>query len=136
MRPRCGYSAKDWRQAKQEVKTVLIGQAKARAVISYFEVAARVTAIKLDPDSLALRTLLREIGVEENAAGRGMLSALVVYRPGKRQPDLEFLKLATMLGKNTSDIWRCWLKELKRLFRYWSRRRGMQKACRRKPKQS
>ena len=44
MRPRCGYSAKDWRQAKQEVKTVLIGQAKARAVISYFEVAARVTA--------------------------------------------------------------------------------------------
>jgi hypothetical protein len=133
---KCVYPAKAWHQAKQQVKTVLIGQAKARDVISYFEVAVRVTAVKFDPDSLALRTMLREIGVEENAAGRGMLSALVVARPGQRQPDFEFLYLATKLGKDISDIWESWYKELKRLFRYWSRGRRRRKLYRCMAKQA
>ncbi|MFA4902258.1 MAG: hypothetical protein WC600_05880 [Desulfobaccales bacterium] len=127
MELKCDYLGKDWRQAKQEVKAVLIGRAKARDVISYFELAVRVPAIKFDPDSLTLRTLLQEIGAEENAAGRGMLSAVVVYSAGERQPDLEFLYLATQLGKNTSNIMWCWLNELKRVFNCWSQ-------AKRKPK--
>ena len=131
MKLKCGYPIKKWNDAKRQVRAVLIDRAKARDVISHFELAVRVTAIKLDPDSLALRTMLREIGAEENAVGRGMLSALVVARPGQRQPDLEFLYLAAQLGKNTSDIMWCWLKELKRLFRYWSKARGKQTPYRR-----
>jgi hypothetical protein len=130
MKLKCGDPVKAWRQAKREVRETLIERSKARDVISYFELAVRVTAIKLDPDSLALRTMLREIGAEENVAGRGMLSALVVSRPGQRQPDLEFLYLAGRLGKNISDIWQCWLKELKRLFRYWSTAKRKQTPCR------
>jgi hypothetical protein len=135
MEGKCGYPARAWHQAKREVKTVLIGQAKARSVISYFEVAARVTAIKLGPDSLALRTMLREIGAEENAAGRGMLSALVVDRSGQREPDMGFFELASQLGKNTSKIMWCWLKELKRVFNCWSRAKGKQTPHRRVSKQ-
>jgi hypothetical protein len=135
MKLKCGYRVKEWHQAKQEVKAVLVDRAKAKDVISYFELAVRVAAIKLDPDSLALRTMLREIGNEEHAAGRGMLTALVVSTAGQRQPDLEFLYLATQLGKNTSDIWRCWIRELKRLFRYWSKARRKQTPYRRSPKQ-
>jgi hypothetical protein len=132
---KCGYPVKAWYQAKQELKNVLIGRVKARDVISCFELAVRVTAIKLDPDGLALRTMLWEIGAEENAAGRGMLSAVVVYRAGERQPDLEFLYLATHLGKNTSNIMWCWLKELKRVFNCWSRAKGKQTPHRRGSKQ-
>jgi hypothetical protein len=126
MKLKCGYPIKKWKDAKQEAKAVLIERAKARDVISYFELTANVTAIKLDSDSLALRTMVREIGVEENAAGRGMLSALVVYRAGQKQPSLGFFALAGRLGKNTNDILRCWNRELKRVYRYWSggRHRG------------
>jgi hypothetical protein len=115
MELKCSIPEKDCRQAKQEVKAVLIGRAKARDVISYVGLTRHITAIQLEPQSFALRTMLREIGAEENAVGRGMLSALVVSSPGHRKPDLGFLYLATQLGKNTSDIWRCWGKELKRL---------------------
>jgi hypothetical protein len=120
MQLKCGYPIKKWNVAKRQVREVLIDRAKARDVISYFELTAHVTAIKLDPDSLALRTMVREIGVKENAARRGMLSALVVYRAGQKQPGLEFLYLASRLGKKTNDILRCWNRELKRVYRYWS----------------
>ena len=126
MKLKCGYRVKEWNDAKRQVREVLIDCAKARDVISYFELAVRVAAIKLDPDSLALRTMLREIGNEEHAAGRGMLTALVVSTASQRRPDLEFFYLATQLGKNTNDVLRCWINELKRLFRYWSKVRGKQ----------
>jgi hypothetical protein len=74
--------------------------------------------------------MLREIGAEENAAGRGMLAALVVSTAGQRQPDMEFFELATQLRKNTSDIWRRWVNELKREFNCWSQARRKQKAGR------
>lgn len=135
MKLKCGYPVKDWRQAKQEVKVVLIERAKVRDVISHFELTVRMTVLKLDPDSLALHTMLREIGAEENAAGRGMLTALVVSRPGQRLPDLEFLYLATQLGKDTSNIMWCWLNELKRVFNCWSQARRKQTTYRRVFKQ-
>jgi hypothetical protein len=118
MKLKCGYRLKAWHQAKQEAKAVLIGQTKARAVSSYFELAV----------------LLRETGAEENAAGRGMLTALVVARPGQKQPDLEFFELATQLRKNTSNIMWCWLKGLEWVFRYWSKARRKQTPYRRGPK--
>jgi hypothetical protein len=124
MKLKCGYPIKKWNDAKRQVKDTLVDRAKAEDVISYFELAVRVAAIKLEPQSFALRTMLREIGHEEHAAGRGMLTALVVSTAGQKQPDLEFLYLATQLGRNTSDIWRCWIKELKRVHGYWSGAKG------------
>jgi hypothetical protein len=76
VRLKCGYSAEKWRQAKREIKAVLIARAKARDIISYWELVGQVTAIQLEPDSSAMSTMLREITAEEHAAGRSMLTAL------------------------------------------------------------
>jgi hypothetical protein len=54
--------------------------------------------------------MLREIAAEEEAAGRGILTALVVLQPGPG-----FCSLAGRLGKNTNDMFRRWIKELKRV---------------------
>ena len=77
--------------------------------------------------------MLREIAAEENAAGRGMLTALVVYSSGDMQPGPGFFDLAGRLGKNTNDTLRCWIKELKRVHGYWSKARGKQTPYRRSP---
>jgi hypothetical protein len=56
--------------------------------------------------SFALTTMLREIAAEENRAdGTGPLV----------QPGQGFFALAGRLGKNTNDILRCWIKEVKRV---------------------
>ena len=109
MRLRCGYPAEKWRQAKREVKAVLIKRAKARDIISYKELVGQVTAIQLEPQSLAFSTMLREIAADEHAAGRGMLTAVVVYSSGDMQPGPGFFDLAGRLGKNTNDVLRCWI---------------------------
>jgi len=46
---------------------------------------------------------------------RTLLTALVVYNSGDMQPGPGFFDLAGRLGKNTNDILRCWIKELKRV---------------------
>lgn len=124
MQLKCGYPVKKWNDAKREVRKVLIDRARAGDIISYLELAVKVTAIKLEPQSFALTTMLREIAAEENAAGRGMLTAIVVYSSGDMQPGPGFFALAGRLGKNTNDILRCWIKELKRVYGYWSGAKG------------
>jgi hypothetical protein len=110
MELKCGHPVKAWCQAKQEVRAALIERAKDSDIISYGELAVKVTPVKLEPQSFALRTMLREIAAEENAAGRGMLTALVVYHSGDMQPGPGFFDLAGRLGKNTNDTLRCWIK--------------------------
>ena len=51
------------------------------------------------PQSFALTTMLREIAAEENAAGRGMLTAIVVYNSGDMQSGPGFFDLAGRLGE-------------------------------------
>jgi hypothetical protein len=121
MKLKCGYPIKKWNKAKREVRAVLIECAKTKDIISYIELTGQITAIQLEPQSFALRTMLREISAEENAAGRGMLTALVVYNSGDMQPGPGFFDLADKLGKNTDDILRCWIKELNRVYAYWSK---------------
>ena len=96
---KCGYPVKKWNDAKRQVREVLINRAKAGDIISYLELSCNITAIKLEPQSFALRTMLREIAAEENAAGRGMLTALVVYSSGDMQPGPGFFDLAGRLGR-------------------------------------
>jgi hypothetical protein len=126
MQRKCGYPVKKWNAAKRQVRAVLIDRAKAGDIIPYVELTRNITAIQLDPQSFALRTMLREIAAEEHAAGRGMLTALVVYSNGDMQPGPGFFNLAGQLGKNTNDVLRCWIKELKRVYSYWSGAKGRQ----------
>ena len=127
MQRKCGYPTTKWNAAKRQVMEVLTDRAKAGDVIPYIELTRNITAIQLEPQSFALTTMMREIAAEEHAAGRGMLTALVVYSSGDMQPGPGFFALAGRLGKNTNDQLRVWIKELKRVYGYWARLSGSQK---------
>jgi hypothetical protein len=53
-----------------------------------------------------------------------MLSVVVVHRTGDMQPGPGFFELASDLGRDTSDILKCWIDELKRVHRAWSIKAG------------
>ena len=63
--------------------------------------------------------MLGEISGEENAAERGMLSVIVVHKSGDKQPGPGFFEFAEELGRDTSDILKCWVDELKKVYAYW-----------------
>jgi len=65
--------------------------------------------------------LLGEISREEDAVGRGMLSVIVMHKVGDMQPGPDFFELAHQLGRDTSDILRCWIYEKKKVHAFWSK---------------
>lgn len=118
--PNFGFSDKEWQAAKDEAKEILIERAKVRGkTISYSELVTYINAIQLEAHDIRLNHLVGEISKEEDAAGRGMLSVLVVHRHGDKQPGPGFFELAEELGRDTSDILECWVKELQKVHAYW-----------------
>lgn len=120
MATKYGYPEDIWNKAKEEMRVILIDRAKNRGMIPYSELVRQIKTIHLEPDSYALGNMLGEISTEEDNAGRGMLSVLVVHKSGDMQPGPGFYELAKSLGKDTSDILVFWVAELKRVFAYWS----------------
>jgi hypothetical protein len=117
-----GFSQATWDMAKQEARNLLIARAKLRGMIPYSDLAKAITAISLDPHDQRLFHLLGEISSEEDAGGRGMLSVIVVHKFGDMQPGPGFFELAKKLGRDTSDILKCWVDELKKVHAVWSER--------------
>lgn len=120
MATKYGYSISDWNSAKEEVRQILIERAKLRGMIPYSELVANVKTICFEPGSFALAAMLGEISSAEDGAGRGMLSVIVVHKTGDMQPGPGFFELARELGRDTSDILKCWVNELKQVHAYWS----------------
>jgi len=122
---RYGYSETDWERAKTEAKAVLVGVAGTPdGFISYLELVARVRAISFDPRDPRLWYLLREISSEENAAGRGMLTAVVTHARGDMMPGEGFFDLAKTLGYDPRDELGFWLDQVAIVRRHWSRHDG------------
>ena len=120
MTSKYNYPIKKWNKGKEEMRQILITRAKVRGMIPYSELTSKIISISLDPESYALAAMLGEISSEENAAGRGMLSVVVVHKTGDMQPGPGFFELAKELGRDTSDILKCWVEELKKVHAYWS----------------
>ena len=118
-----GYSLVDWKKAKEEMRQILIGRAKVRRNISYSELVAQIQSISLDPNCYALTAMLNEIALEEDTAGRGMLTVIVIHKDGDMQPGPGFFELAKKQGRDTSNILRLWVEESRRVYAYWSGRR-------------
>lgn len=113
-----GYSAADWDKAKAEMRQILIAAAKATTWISYDDLAAQMHTIHLKPFAEAMVVMLAQISVEENAAGRGLLSAVVVHKENQT-PDKGFFQLARQLGRDVTDTDMFWLTELDSVCAYW-----------------
>ncbi len=119
-----GFQEKEWESAKEEAKEILIERAKvggtSKGTIPYSELASNIQSIQLEAHDVRLFNLLGEISVEEDEAGRGLLTVIVVHKEGDKRPGPGFFELAEELGRDTSDIEGCWIKELNKVYKYWS----------------
>jgi molybdopterin synthase catalytic subunit len=99
---------------------IMIERAKVRGMIAYSDLVKRIKSIRIEAHDPRLFHMLGEISSEEDAAGRGMLTVLVVHRAGDMQPGPGFFELAKQLGRNTSNILKCWVDELHKVHAVWS----------------
>ena len=111
-----GYTDAQWDAAKEEMRSVLITRAQIKRMISYTELTGKVHTIHFSPEDRAFHHLLDDISREEDAAGRGMLSVIVVHKEGDMMPGSGFFKLAKKLGRDTSDRDKCWADEFNRVY--------------------
>lgn len=113
-----GFSPENWSALKTEIRSLLIDTAKsARRTIAYSGLTEKIVSANFVPHSAILSAALTEISQEENAAGRGMLSAVVVRKDGAKKNG--FIRVAAGLGRDVSDPERCWDTEIEQVCRYW-----------------
>lgn len=115
-----GFEGAQWDAAKKEATDILIDVAKRKGRIAYSELVGQINALSLEPHDARLFHLLGEISSEEDRAGRGMLTAIVVHKAGDMQPGPGFFELAKSLGKDTKDQLVCWVSEFNKVHDYWA----------------
>lgn len=116
-----GFTLEEWEEAKTELRESLIERARVRGQIPYSEAVQRIHAIRFEPHDQRFFHMLGQLSSEEDTAGRGMLSAVVVHKHGDMQPGPGFFELAKTLGRDTSDILKCWVDELRKVHAQWSK---------------
>jgi hypothetical protein len=114
-----GYRDDEWRDAKAAARDVLVARAAAGATMTYEELTdAPLGSASFRPDDPALGKLLGEVSTEEDTAGRGMLSVVVVRKHGSGLPGGGFFALAERLGRDVGDDRRAfWEAEFARVRR-------------------
>jgi hypothetical protein len=115
-----GFPEADWQAAKEEATRVMIARAKTRGMISYSDLVGAIQSVSLQAHDVRFSHLLGEIAFEEDHAGRGMLTVVVVHKRGDMEPGPGFYEMAKVLGLNTSDLLSCWASELHRVHAVWS----------------
>ncbi|MER2605383.1 MAG: hypothetical protein ABTQ29_06105 [Siculibacillus sp.] len=108
-------------EVRHEVREALIDTARRRRFISYSDLVARVKAFKLRPDDSRLHALLDEISTAENAAGRGLLTIVVVHRSGDMMPGRGFFELARFHGRDVRNQEKFWSSEVAHVFETWKK---------------
>lgn len=121
---RHGFSEPAWNAAKEEARGIMIERAKVRGMIPYSDLVNQLASIKVDAHDTRLFHMLGEISSEEDAAGRGMLTVVVVHKHGDMQPGPGFFELAKRLGRDTKDVMKCWVDELHKVHAVWSKSAG------------
>jgi len=115
-----GFTAAEWDEGKAEMRQILQMVAAERAMIAYSDLSNRMKSIRIEPFSPAMGHMHGEISAQEDAAGRGMLSVIVVHKTGDMEPGSGFYELAATLGKDVSDKVRFWVSELHRVHDQWA----------------
>lgn len=119
-----GFECAQWEAAKQQAREILIAVAMRKGRIAYSELVGQIGVLSLEPHDARLFHLLDEISREEDKAGRGMLTAIVVHKSGDMQPGPGFFDLAKSLGKDVKDPLVCWVSEFNKVHDYWANRHG------------
>ena len=119
-----GFEGAQWDAGKEQARGALMAVAARKGSIAYSDLVEQITALCLEAHDQRLFHLLGEISSEEDKAGRGMLTAIVVHKSGDLQPGPGFFELARSLGKNTKDPLVCWIAECSKVHDYWTKKRG------------
>jgi hypothetical protein len=117
-----GISVRHWSAAKEEARAAMISRARVRGMIPYSDLVREISAVRFQAHDIRLFHMLGEISVEENEAGRGMLSVVVVHKRGDMQPGPGFFVLGQHLGYDTHDLLRFWVEQLHKVHAHWSNR--------------
>jgi hypothetical protein len=116
---RYGYDLKDWEAAKDDIVKLLSARVRAGSgPITYGDLCSTMKSIVIEPHSYALAHLLGAVSDDEDAAGRGMLSAYVVS-VDTRVPGGGFFELAEKLARDVRDRDAFWISELRRVEAAW-----------------
>ena len=115
---RYGYEIPAWERAKAEAIRELGAQAKRESTITYSDLTKKIRSIAFGPGDDAFHYLLFEVSKDEDAAGRGLLSALVVNKENG-MPGQGFFDGARGLGRDVTDPMRLWTEEIKFVFSKW-----------------
>ena len=97
---------------------ILVARAREGRTITYGEMA---TAMLLSPQSAQFTDTLNELSRSENAAGRGLLSVLVI-RQREGTPGIGFFRLARELGHQFDDEEQFFREEVERVTAHWQER--------------
>ena len=116
-----GYDDSQWSLAKDQAKVAIAARARVRGMIPYSDLVSEIEAIQFAPHDPRFFAFLGEISEEEDREGRGMMSALVVHKQGDMQPGPGFFELARKMGRDVSDILKCWVEEFKKVHSSWAK---------------
>lgn len=101
---------------KGEILQILRDVARRkRETITYSGLLAKLTTAELGLRHPALYQILCEISREEDAADRGMLSAVMVCKRNPRLPGSKFFELAEELGRVVTARRAMWDAEMERV---------------------
>ncbi len=112
--PVFGFERVAWESAKREAIRAIVRAGRKEELITYSDLANAITSIHFEPHDFAMNHLLDEISKEEDAAGRGILSALVVLKD-ERVPGEGFWATARDIGRIFTDKWVFWAEEVRRV---------------------
>lgn len=117
---RFGFTKKQWDSFKAEARGILVIVASQRGMITYGELAARMTSIQVQPHDMVLWEIIGDVARDEEQAKRGLLSVVVVHKDGDMEPGGGFFDLAKATGRKTSDRTKLFVEELHRVHKVWS----------------
>ena len=114
-----GFPLDHWVAAKSEARAAMIECARNQGTLSYTQLVSKISSIQLEPHDVRLDQLLESVARDEDLAGRGILTVVVVHKTGDKLPGLGFFEIAEQLGRDTSDHVVCWIAELKQVHAQW-----------------
>ena len=117
-----GYTDGEWDETKTKLRAALIARAGMRSVLPYSQIVREIGPIKFNPHDAPFHRMLDEVSRDEDTAGRGLLTVVVVHKDGDMRPGPGFFELAKSRGRDVSDIDRTWLAELDRVWGHWKDR--------------
>lgn len=109
-----GFAPDSWDRGKLEAICAIVRAGKNDRLITYTELSNAITSIRIEPHDFAMIRLLDEISKEEDAAGRGILTALVVLKD-EQVPAEGFWASARDIGRVIGDKWVFWAEEVRRV---------------------